>query len=193
MKKHKGHRLGCKKHWGKNGFEIPKENGGDHPGEIAAPLRLNRFTRGLILALATGFGLGLSPFASGTVGTLGGVALFWLMAPPEGTWCTYILYSLLFIWMAVLVASVAEGHFRKKDDGRVVIDEVVGFLVTMLFAPHTWQAVAIGFVLFRIFDVVKPAPARKIQELRGGLGIVADDLVAGAYACVCLHLVLACL
>jgi phosphatidylglycerophosphatase A len=112
------------------------------------------------------------------------------MAPPYSSWRAYILASLVFIWMAVLVSSVAEAIYRRKDDGRIVIDEVVGFLVTMLFVPHTWKAVALGFVLFRIFDVLKPPPARKLQDLRGGVGVVIDDLVAGVYACVCLHVLL---
>lgn len=190
MKARKKRRISSKQEWARNGFEIPKEEMEERPGALPDPLRLNRFMRWLMLALATGLGTGFSPVASGTVGTLGGVALFWFMAPPHSSWRAYILASLVFIWMAVLVSSVAEGIYRKKDDGRIVIDEVVGFLVTMLFAPHTWKAVALGFVLFRIFDVLKPPPARKLQELRAGVGIVIDDLVAGVYACVCLHGVL---
>ena len=190
MKARKRRGLSSEKDWAKNGFEVPRDETDERPGTLPDPLRLNRFLRYLMLALATGLGTGFSPVASGTVGTLCGVALYWFMAPPYGTWRHYILATLVFIWMAVLVSSQAEAIYRRKDDGRIVIDEVVGFLVTMLFAPHTWKAVALGFVLFRFFDVVKLAPARKLQELRGGLGIVFDDVVAGAYACLCLHLAL---
>ncbi len=144
--------------------------------------------RRIVLTVATGFGTGLSPFASGTVGTLVGVLLFWFLAPPYVGWLAYIVASAVLIVLAILVSTAAEAVYQKTDDGRVVIDEIVGYLVAMLWAPHTWQAVLTGFVLFRFFDIVKPPPARGLQSLRGGLGIVVDDLVAGAYACVILHL-----
>jgi phosphatidylglycerophosphatase A len=144
----------------------------------------------LSLAFATGFGTGFSPFASGTVGTFVGMAIYWFMAPPYASWLLYIFGMAILIALSIPVATIAEGHYQKKDDGRVVIDEVVGYLVTMLFAPHTWTALWLGFILFRIFDIIKPPPARNSQALPGGWGIVVDDLMAGVYSCICLHVIL---
>jgi len=144
--------------------------------------------RWLVLALATGFGTGLSPVAPGTAGSLIGVFLFWYMAPPYGGWLAYVAATIVFIGVAIPVSTAAEEIYGKKDDGRIVIDEVVGFLVAMLWAPHNLRALAVGFLLFRFFDIVKPPPARKLQDLRGGTGIVIDDLLAGVYACLALHL-----
>ena len=144
--------------------------------------------RWLVLTLATGFGTGLSPVAPGTAGSLIGVFLFWYMAPPYGGWLAYVAATIVFIGAAILVSTAAEETYGKKDDGRIVIDEVVGFLVAMLWAPHSLRAVLVGFLLFRFFDIVKPPPARKLQALRGGAGIVIDDLLAGVYACLSLHL-----
>ena len=160
-------------------------------------LKPGTFRRALVLTLATGFGTGFAPVASGTFGTLVGVALYWFLTPPYGGWVLYLAATIFVTALAVPVATAAEGIYRKKDDRRVVIDEVAGYLVTMLFA---WDAewtlnykiavAALGFVLFRIFDIVKPPPANRLQALPGGWGIVIDDVLAGFYACLCLHLIL---
>lgn len=163
---------------------------GKHDGPPASRPNLPAPMRFICLLFATGLGTGFSPFASGTVGSLVGVGLFALMAPAGGAWTAYILATLVFIWLAIHVSTAAEGIYGKKDDGRVVIDEIVGYLVTMFAAPLSWPAVIAGFVLFRFFDVVKPWPARQIQNLPGGFGIVLDDLVAGVYACIALHVFL---
>ncbi|NQU44583.1 phosphatidylglycerophosphatase A [bacterium] len=144
--------------------------------------------RFLVLAFATGFGTGYSPVVSGTVGTLVGVVLFWFLHP--GGWPAYLFACIILTWMAILVSTAAEGIYGRKDDGRIVIDEVVGYLFTMLWAPRTWPAIAIGFVLFRFFDIFKFPPARGLQGLRGGKGIVIDDLAAGLYSCIVLHVIL---
>ena len=125
-----------------------------HPGYDLKP----GVMRTLVMAFATGFGTGFSPVASGTTGTLVGVAIFWLMGPPHCSWAAYIGILFLMTVLGILSASAAEGIYGKKDDGRIVIDEVAGYLATMLWAPHTWTAVWLGFVLFRIFDVVKFPP-----------------------------------
>ncbi len=153
------------------------------PGLKPGPLRA------AVLALATGFGTGYSPFASGTTGTLPALILFWFLAPPFGSWISYSIATIFVILAAVPIATAAEGIFGKKDDGRVVIDEVAGFLVTMMWAPHSWKALVAGFFLFRLFDVLKLPPARRLQALPGGWGIVIDDVFAGIYACLCLHII----
>ncbi len=147
------------------------------------------------LAIATGLGTGFSPFAPGTVGTLVGVALFWFLAPPFGGWGIYTAATVGLIALGIHAATLAEGIYRKKDDGRIVIDEVVGYLVTMLgtcgvddsTVRKAWIAAA-GFLVFRFFDILKPPPAYQFQALPGGYGIVIDDVMAGVYGCLTLHL-----
>lgn len=126
--------------------------------------------------------LGLSPFAPGTAGTLGGVLLAWLLGLTDA----FLLASL--VTCAVLyVASRplggwAEARAGKKDPGFFVVDEVIGYLVTILWvgAPSPFVLV-LGFFVFRFFDVVKPPPARRLEALGGGDGILLDDVVAGLY------------
>jgi phosphatidylglycerophosphatase A len=86
--------------------------------------------------------------------------------------------------------SVAERHYARTDPGFVVLDEVVGMLLTLLLVPVTWSGALIGFFLFRAFDIVKPFPARQCERLHGGLGIMADDVVAGIYGNLALRLIL---
>ncbi len=130
----------------------------------------------LIKIFASGFGTGYSPFASGTTGTLVGVALFFLL-PPK-----YVLHTAVVIFMAgVYISTEAEKIYGKKDSGKIVIDEIAGYLFSMAFMPQNLLFAAAGFFLFRLFDVWKPSPAREAQELKGGWGVMTDDLIAGVY------------
>jgi phosphatidylglycerophosphatase A len=140
------------------------------------------------LFVATGFGTGYSPWASGTVGTLPGVAIAFLLVPLS-------LPSQLLIVLAMIVGSVpicdrAERLLGTKDDGRIVADEMVTFPLCMLglTAAPLWMW-AVAFLTHRVLDILKPAPARKIQELKGGLGIVADDVVSSLYCLGLNHLI----
>lgn len=146
--------------------------------------------RGLLMAGATGLGTGYSPAAPGTVGTLLGVALFFLIAPPPGMacWGSYLAATLLFVLFAIETSTAAESVFRQADDQRIVIDEVAGYLVTMMWVPRTWELALTGFVLFRFFDIFKFGPIRRSQSLRNGWGVVADDVLAGIAACLCIHI-----
>ncbi len=168
-----------------------------HAGPVSPDLGLSKPVRVFIEAFTSVFGSGYSPFASGTAGTVVAMLLFWFLAPPYGGWLAYIVATMLLTLGGIYGATAIEGVYGRKDDGRVVIDEVCGFLVTMLFAWNaawsTQQKIFVlfgGFVLFRIFDIVKPAPARGLQRLPGGWGIMVDDLIAGVYACVVLHVIL---
>ena len=131
-----------------------------------------------ILALATWFGCGKSPRAPGTVGTVGAIPLVWamsfLMPMP------YMLGTIILIIFAIWVSHLHEAITGVHDSKEVVIDEVAGFAVTMTWVPFTWTYVLAGFVIFRILDAVKPWPISYIdREVKGGVGIVADDLLAG--------------
>lgn len=137
-----------------------------------------------LAVVSCGF-LGCSPYAPGTAGTLGGVLIAWLLAPYPG----YLGWSLL---VAAAVYAVgrslgewAERHAGRKDPPIFVLDEVVGYLITMAWtAGPSLLALVLGFFVFRFFDVVKPPPGRRMERLPGGDGILLDDVVAGLYGLV---------
>jgi phosphatidylglycerophosphatase A len=141
-------------------------------------------------ALGTWFGLGLVPFAPGTFGTLGAIPLVWFFQ--RFGEMQYMFAVLLFTVFSIFVAQlyedeVAEGH----DPGEFVLDEVVGFLVTMTWMPFTWAYLLAGFVLFRLFDILKPFPISWVdRRVPGGFGAVADDLLAGILASIAMQLIL---
>ena len=146
---------------------------------------MNKF----IIILATGFGAGYSPFAPGTMGTLIAVPLYYFFSNIPSP--IYEITLIGFLFLSIWVSEYAEVSFGKSDDGRIVIDEMMGFLITMLWLPKTIFSVMAGFFLFRFFDILKPFPIRKIEErLKGGWGIVLDDVLAGVYANILLHLIL---
>jgi phosphatidylglycerophosphatase A len=134
--------------------------------------------------VATAFGSGYSPFAPGTAGSAVGLLLFWPMAAWPWPWQLAASASLF------LVGSLAAGRVARnvglEDPGIVVVDEVVGQWITLTALPFTPATAIVGFLLFRVMDVVKPWPARDLERLHGGWGIMADDVAAGVYA----HLVL---
>ncbi len=134
----------------------------------------------LITLLATGFGAGLAPVAPGTIGTLVGVLICLIFFPLH--WLMRFLIVIFLLVLAIYIAERAEQVYRKKDDQRIVIDEIAGFQVAMLPVAITGLHLLVGFVLFRIFDILKPFPLRDLQKISGGLGIVLDDVAAGIYA-----------
>jgi phosphatidylglycerophosphatase A len=157
------------------------------------------------LAIATAFGLGYLPKAPGTWGSLGGAAIslgmawivsrkmlqqlnmerdanFWTVGLTPG-YAEYVIVVLIAI-LGVYVADQAAKYAGMKDPQFVVIDEVSGQMITYFF-PFTvlnWKSLVLGFILFRVFDIWKPFPARQAESLPGGLGIMADDWIAGIYA-----------
>lgn len=145
--------------------------------------------RRLILFFSSNAGLGYAPVASGTFGTLAGLPIFWLMAPLSKE-----LFTL--IWLALFIFSCWNAHAAGKiygvvDDGRIVIDELVGYLVTIAFLPFNWTTAIIGFFCFRFFDILKPPPANWCdQKIKNGFGVVLDDVVAGLYGAITLRLIL---
>jgi len=123
---------------------------------------------------------GYSPIAPGTVGTLGAVPLFWLIR--DLPLPLYLVTLLGLFAVAVHAAARAGAYWQVADASPIVIDEVVGYLVAGALVPWSWPAAAALFVLFRLMDVVKPWPASAFDRLKNGLGVVMDDVVAGAYA-----------
>lgn len=134
-----------------------------------------------ILFLATGFYVGYIPFAPGTFGSLVGLP-FCLFFSFTGTKVAFFL-TLLFICFAIGIAHQAEKYLQKKDPGLIVIDEMAGIMVTFLAIPFNAETAVLGFYIFRILDIAKPAPIRYLEKhLPGGAGIVLDDVAAGIFA-----------
>jgi len=139
--------------------------------------------------LAFGFGSGLSPKAPGTMGTIVAIPIFILFS--YLTLTNYFILLILLIFFSFYVAGKSAQLLGVHDHGGIVIDEICGYLVTMMLAPVTWQAIIAGFILFRIFDIFKPWPIKLLdQRIPGGVGIVVDDLMAGIYALLSLQLIL---
>lgn len=136
--------------------------------------------RRLGLLIATCGYIGFAPVAPGTVGSAAGVAVFYLVRGVEAAWAQPLLIGVLFA-AGVWAASVAERALGGTDPGPVVIDEVVGMLITVMWLPLTPLGAFAGFLVFRILDVVKPWPSRQFESLHGGLGIMADDAMAAVY------------
>jgi phosphatidylglycerophosphatase A len=141
----------------------------------------------LALALATAGGAGYAPVAPGTFGTAVGLAL-WALLPPSDLLLAVVIVGVLVA--GVWAGNVAERHFGESDPGPVVIDEVAGMLITLWLNPVDWRGALAGFVLFRITDIVKPYPANRLEQLRGGYGVMADDTMAAVYANLALRLML---
>lgn len=136
-----------------------------------------------VLFLAFGFGTGLAPVAPGTVGSLAGVALAWLLLD-FGTW-TQVGVAVLLAAAGIWICGEGARRVGVHDHGGIVWDEICGMYITLLAAPATPAGWIAAFIAFRAFDIVKPWPIRDLDHrLRGGLGIMLDDLVAALYAIV---------
>lgn len=132
---------------------------------------------------------GYFPIAPGTVGSAAGLVVYllvwWTQSPIVEVGLIVALFS-----AGVWASTTAEHYFGGIDPGPIVIDEVVGMLITLAFIPVGWSAALAGFVLFRIFDVIKPYPAGRLEALHGGLGVMADDAMAAVYANLSLRLLM---
>jgi len=131
------------------------------------------------LTIATAFGVGYAPVASGTFGSAAGL-LLWVILPSTvaAQAAAIVLLFVLGSWSG----KIAERHFGRTDPGQVVIDEVMGMLITLFMNPVGWKGAMAAFVLFRIADVIKPYPANRLERLHGGIGVMADDAMAAVYS-----------
>lgn len=142
----------------------------------------------LALAIATSFGVGYSPLAPGTFGSAAGL-LVWAILPASAV--AQVGAAVAVLAVGTWAAELTERRVGATDPGIVVVDEVLGMIVTLSLLPVGWGGAIVGFVLFRAFDVIKPYPANRFERLHGGLGIMLDDAMAGVYSNLALRLVLA--
>ena len=140
------------------------------------------------LVLSSWFGVGLMPIAPGTFGTLAAIPVVFVTYYLKSLFGA--LFILIFIALAFWASDLGRKHLGKNDPSEVVIDEVAGFLVTMFLLPLSWLSLILGFILFRVFDIIKPFPIRRLEKIKGGFGIVLDDLLAGIYANISLRILL---
>jgi len=144
------------------------------------------FKRFVTLTLASGFGIGYAPIIPGTAGSLAAAILHFMLPLEEPAW--------ILIITAAFVAGIWSGTLVEREYGKdpplVVIDEFVGQWLTFSFLPMDLLTLTGGFLLFRIFDISKPFPVNRAQRLKGGLGIMLDDVIAAVYAHASLRLIL---
>lgn len=144
-----------------------------------------------MLALATGMGLGFSPLAPGTVGSVWGILVVVLIYPRLAL-TGQLLLAIMLTAFALPICDVAEKHFGRKDPPCVVADEYLTFPLCMIGLPVTWSAwwvLPMAFLSNRLFDIVKLPPAHQLQRMPGGLGVVLDDVVAALYSLAANHFV----
>ncbi len=136
----------------------------------------------VILAIGTGLGVGYSPFIPGTIGSLWGVILYLLIWAVFPGFLSQAAVLIIILGAGIWISGKCEEYLKVKDSSRIVIDEVGGFLMSMLFFPFSWRFLIIGFILFRLFDMIKPFKIDRIGKLPKGWGVMLDDLGAGVLA-----------
>lgn len=160
-----------------------------HPAaEPEAAIKPTLFRRP-VQFLAFGFGSGLSPRAPGTAGTLVAVPLYWLIADWSLFW--YSAFVLLTAVLGIWICGAASRQLQVHDHPGIVWDEFVGYWITLWAVPVDWVWMLAGFVVFRVLDIAKPWPISQLdRKVKGGFGIMIDDVLAGVMACGVLHLAL---
>jgi phosphatidylglycerophosphatase A len=143
----------------------------------------------LAVAFASFGYVGFAPVAPGTVGAAAAIPFFVLLRLADSPWLEIAVCALIVV-VGAWSARLTEAALGVEDPGPVVIDEVVGMLVSLLFLPATWPVIAVAFLAFRVFDIVKPWPAGRLEHVPGGWGVMADDVMAGAYANLAVQMVI---
>jgi len=146
--------------------------------------------RKLILLISSNAGLGYAPFAPGTFGTLAGIPCFYYLS--QLAFPLQLLSLMTIMFLSFWAAEEAGKIYGEADDGRIVIDELIGYLVAVAFLPFSWPTALLGFLWFRLFDIIKPPPANWFdRQMKNGVGVTMDDIVAGVYALAALRLCMA--
>lgn len=129
----------------------------------------------IIILVSTGFYSGYCPIASGTAGSVAGIFVYLLIS--RLTVAAYLITTVSLFFFGVWTSTEAEKIFHNKDSSKIVIDEIVGMLITMIMLPVRWKFIITGFLLFRFFDIWKPFSA--VEDIRDGWGVMTDDAIAG--------------
>ncbi len=145
-----------------------------------ASFRTLQLAQKIKILLSTLFFIGTFPLFPGTVGTLAAIPLYLLLSMLAHN-LIYIFILLTLITVGIWSSNFAEEYYNYRDPKPVVIDEVAGYLLAMLYIHPSLFNIFLGFIIFRILDIIKPPPARFLEQLKGGVGIISDDLVAGFY------------
>jgi len=141
-----------------------------------------------VLCLAFGFGSGLVKKAPGTMGTLAAIPIYLILV--QLPFWGYSLFTIIAGLVGIWICQIAADQLNEHDYGGIVWDEIVGYLITLWLVPFSWSMVIWGFILFRIFDIVKPWPIKWVdQRVKGGLGIMLDDVLAGLFSALILILI----
>jgi phosphatidylglycerophosphatase A len=133
--------------------------------------------------------VGFAPVAPGTAGAAAAIPLFLLLRWADSSWLEIAVCAVLVV-AGAWSARLTEQALGVEDPAVIVIDEVVGMLVSLIFLPGTWPVIAAAFVAFRVFDIVKPWPAGRLEHVPGGWGVMADDVMAGVYANLTIQILL---
>ena len=136
-------------------------------------------TRAAVFIATFGY-IGYAPIAPGTFGSAAGLAVFVLLRAVGLPWLEPVVIALLFA-AGAWAGNIAERYFGGIDPQQVVIDEVLGMLLTLMLVPVSWAGALLGFLVFRVLDIIKPWPARGLENLHGGVGVMADDAMAAVY------------
>ncbi|MCX5705664.1 MAG: phosphatidylglycerophosphatase A [Candidatus Omnitrophica bacterium] len=147
---------------------------------------MSSYHRFLVKLISSFFFVGYLPLVPGTFGSLAGLAIFFFV---KGSAFDLVFVTFIVTVLGFLASQEAEKVFNKKDDRRIVIDEVSGMLISLLFLPPDPAIIFFAFLIFRALDTLKPYPANGLQRLKGGLGVMSDDIVAGIYTNITLQMV----
>ena len=148
---------------------------------MANPIPVNLLFKHPVLILATGFGSGLAPKAPGTFGTLAAIPIYVMVSYFDSM--TYWITFLILFLIGILICNRATEILKVHDHPSIVWDEIVGYLITMYSLPQNWTLIIAGFLVFRFFDILKPWPIKMLDKtVKGGFGIMLDDVVAGVSA-----------
>jgi phosphatidylglycerophosphatase A len=143
-----------------------------------------------VLFVATGMFAGYIPFAPGTFGSMIGAVVYYAASRYLHLYQSLLLFMGLFL-VGTYAADRAEKILNEQDSGKIVIDEIAGMYITMLFIPVSFASILIGFLCFRAFDIIKPFPISSIDaKVHGGLGVMLDDVVAGLFANIVVHMLI---
>jgi len=166
-----------------NKTDIPNQPS-DNPDDID----LKEF---IAYMLATGLFVGKIPKAPGTIGTLVGIfpiLIYWTRGG-EYTLLNQIFITLAVFFVGIWASTYLVEKYQEKDPEYIVIDEIAGYMVSMIGFYPSWQNLLIAFVLFRFFDILKPPPIKMFEKLPSGLGVMADDIIAGIYTWLCMYII----